>query len=298
MNAPAKNQEIKGKRTATRILKSGIEITGEDTQVENENLNGGQSTDGSITQAVPDGGRNEVEMARIGDVVAQPDGTKVTMGIDGETFPYFESTDLFDVTPDFEDENGGHGFDDILRIKKGEEIRVQFLDFQPSRCRLVRHKWVGGMFLVCPRHTSEDLLSKENRGRDCPLCGVLGTITAYQSPVFVHGAGKGQRARILRLNERMWQQLYPTITADADALKFLFLAGRNDDELGSYFIEATREAPPKLERELARPTIQEPRIEQEDDLLKFAETVSKSKGIEPQMGRTGVIKSGWWEGRF
>ena len=305
MNAPAKNQEIKGKRTATRILKSGIEITGEDTQVENENLNGGQSTDGSITQAVPEGGHTEVEMARIGDVVTQPDGTKVTMGIDGETFPYFESTDLFDVTPDFEDENGGHGFDDILRIKKGEEIRVQFLDFQPSRCRLVRHKWVGDMFLVCPRHTSEDLLSKENRGRDCPLCGVLGTITAYQTPVFVHGAGKGLRARILRLNERMWQQLYPTITTDADALKFLFLAGRNDDELGSYFIEATREAPPKLERELARPTIQEPRIEQEDDLLKFAETVSKSKGIEPQMGRVvkwqkffpGVPLVGFWWGR-
>jgi P4 family phage/plasmid primase-like protien len=241
---------------------------------------------------------------QVGDVVTQPDGTKVLMGIDGETFPYFESDSLFETIPFFDDE-GLESSDGALRIGKGEQVKVQFLSFEPKRCRVVRHKWFGGMLPVCPQKTSEELLAKEDHGRCCHLCDSLPTIVEHLMPVLVHEAGHGHRASILRLNERMWRQFDLAIRAGADPLKLLFVAGRNDDEFGSYFIKATEETAPELKREVARPGMSELSVEAEDALVKFSETIRNSNGIEPQPGRVakwqrifpGVPLVGFWWGR-
>src|SRR5208282_6782885 len=64
----------------------------------------------------------------------------------------------------------------------------------------------------------------------------------------------------------------------------ILTVGRNDDQYGNYYVRATDEPGTEI-GELARPTVRELEIEDHDSLTKFANTIAKSKGINPQPGR-------------
>jgi hypothetical protein len=217
------------------------------------------------------------ENAKPGEIITLSTGEKRVVGIDGETFPYVDTGPL-DLMPRL-DEDDLPDRDNVIRIQKGGAVKVQFTTDNLGPCLIVRHRWHGGLNPVCPKLTAQELIAEADRGRDCPLCGLLDPIEEWFIPVILHarrrpGAGwepTRSQAKILRVNERMFRHLKKELSRMGDEFK-LIIAGREEDEFGSYYIEATNE-PFKANGELAAPRLAELRVEPHDDLVKFAESV-------------------------
>ena len=237
-------------------------------------------------------GSNLQSSPKPGEIIILPTGEKRVVGIDGETSPYHETGDApFELVPDLGDDDGdGYVADSTVRLAKGAAVKFQFADFERDEARVARHFW-HGIGYPCLTHTSPELLGAA-KGRPCPLCEVLDCRLELLFPVFIHAektpAGKWQprhqnKLRILKFNQSMWEQLGGILPAMGQKMMIL-IVGRNDDQYGSYYVRATDEPSTEI-GELARPTVRELEIEDHDSLAKFANTIAKSNGINPQPGR-------------
>ena len=260
---------------------------------------------------------------QIGKAVTLPNGEESVAGIEGLTRLNIASDALLNVMPALDDEDGEPiGRDCIIRLGKGQAVKFQVVRFMPAQSHVARHRWPGGQSLVCPALTSPELLKSEESAailaktpsapripaettkpqqtRTCPLCGLLDGYAERYVAVLVHaekslGADWRSRPakfmRILRVNERMWQQLKPAAGED---FKSLLIAGRNVDAFGSYYVEMTQEPAPPIKAEMAQPTMHEVRVEEHETLVELSQTIIKSRGLLPQPGRvvSGGLKMG------
>jgi hypothetical protein len=189
-----------------------------------------------------------------GEVIDLPDGRRIIVGIDGE-YDVVNSLGNFSSVPCC-DEDGVSFRDDVIRLGKGQAVKFSFGELRPDEWRVVRHRWPGGLSLVCPKLTSVEMLAESDRGRGCPLCGLLGISTTWFFPVVRLASRKpGAKwvadgecpTRILRINRRMYKQWLAAAESGVDPNAVAFIAGRKEDEFGSYFLEATQESAPTRE---------------------------------------------------
>ena len=239
----------------------------------------------------------QLKTEKPGTIYTNVDGVKMVVGVDmEEDYPYCEGDEFMPYLG--EDDNFK---DHTIKLAKGESVCVQLIDPDPERRTIARHYWYGGTSVVCPEHTSKNLLTPKARKPECPLCkqGILNRVAEWFLPVIVLARQKPGRDMVeeephlphiirVKVNEKVGKKLIGILSASGPQPTLIY--GRDDDTFGTYYVAKAKVQEPPIKQKPVMPLLNLPLMETDADLVKFAATVKASQGIEPQPGRVSKYR--------